>query len=303
MGSRGDSELLCEMPGVTRDALPVHRVSVDGFWMDATELTNADFARFVGATGYVTVAERAPTAQELPDVPPELLVAGAAVFTPTTAKVSLGSPTEWWRYQDGASWRRPNGPGSSVAGKERYPAVHIAYADAEAYARWANKRLPTEAEWEFAARGGLTGKLYAWGDELHPGNVPMANTYQGDFPSRDTAEDGYAGLAPVGSFAPNAYGLYDVSGNAWEWVADWYRPDYYNELARQGGVARNPRGPEASLDPDEPGTLKRVQRGGSFLCSEQYCTRYLVGARGRGEVSTAANHVGVRFARGSGPGR
>jgi sulfatase modifying factor 1 len=296
-----DSETLCELPGVTQDALPVHRVSVDGFWMDATELTNAEFARFVKATGYVTVAERTPTPEELPGVPRELLVAGSAVFTPAAAPVPLEDPNRWWRYENGASWRHPNGPGSGITGKERHPAVHIAYPDAEAYARWAHKRLPTEAEWEFAARGGLAGKLYAWGDDLHPGGAAMANTYQGEFPSRDAAEDGYAGLAPVASFAPNAYGLYDVAGNAWEWVADWYRADYYAELARAGGVARNPRGPAASLDPVEPGTPKRVQRGGSFLCSDQYCTRYLVGARGRGEVSTAGNHVGVRLARDAKP--
>jgi sulfatase modifying factor 1 len=301
MGSRVDSETLCEMAGVTQDALPVHRVSVNGFWMDATELTNAEFARFVNATGYVTIAERTPTPEELPGVPPELLVAGSAVFTPAAGPVPLHDPNQWWRYEDGASWRRPGGPNSSIIGKDRYPAVHIAFADAEAYARWAKKRLPTEAEWEFAARGGLTGKLYAWGDELHPSGAPMANTYQGQFPSRDSAEDGFAGLAPVASFAPNGYGLYDVAGNAWEWVGDWYRPDYYAQLARtaqhERGVTRNPRGPESSLDPAEPGTLKRVQRGGSFLCSDQYCTRYLVGARGRGEVATAGNHVSVRFAR------
>lgn len=295
MGSRGDSETLCELPGVTRDALPVHRVYVDGFWMDATELTNAQFAKFVAATRYVTVAERTPTAEELPGVPEELLVEGSAVFTPPTARVSLDDPSQWWRYENGASWRRPTGPGSSIAGKERYPVVQLAYADAEAYARWAGKRLPTEAEWEFAARGGLTGKLYAWGDDLHPAGAAMANTYQGSFPNDDTAQDGFAGIAPVASFAPNGYGLYDVAGNVWEWVHDWYRADYYADLAR-GGLARNPQGPAASLDPAEPGVLKRVQRGGSFLCSEQYCTRYLVGARGRGEPATAANHVGVRLA-------
>jgi formylglycine-generating enzyme len=298
MGNRMDSETACE-PGVTRDALPVHRVYLDGFWMDATELTNREFARFAEATGYVTLAERAPTASALPGVPPELLVAGSAVFTPPVLPVPLEDPMQWWQYRSGASWRHPEGPGSSIAGKERYPVVHVAYADAEAYALWAGKRLPTEAEWEMAARGGLTAKLYAWGDDLHPEGRVMANTHQGHFPDEDTAKDGYAGLAPVASFAPNAYGLYDVAGNAWEWVSDWYRPDYYAELAR-GGVAHNPQGPSTPLDPVEPGTRKRVQRGGSFLCSEQYCTRYLVGARGRGELDSAGNHVGVRLARSAG---
>jgi formylglycine-generating enzyme required for sulfatase activity len=296
MGSRVDSETLCELPGVTQDALPVHRVYVDGFWMDATELTNAEFSRFVTATGYVTVAERTPTAAELPGVPEELLVKGSAVFTPSTARVSLEDPNRWWRYQNGASWRQPAGPGSDLAGKERYPVVQLAHADAEAYARWANKRLPTEAEWEFAARGGLAGKLYAWGDELHPGGATMANTYQGEFPSRDSATDGFAGLAPVASFPANGYGLYDVAGNAWEWVSDLYRSDYYAELAR-AGVARNPRGPAPAPGAPAPGSIERVQRGGSFLCSEQYCTRYLVGSRGRGEVNSTGNHIGVRLAR------
>lgn len=296
MGSRVDSETLCELPGVTQDALPVHRVYVDGFWMDATEVTNAEFARFVTATGYVTVAERKPTADELPGVPMELLVEGSAVFTPATAPVSLEDPNRWWRYQNGASWRRPAGPGSSLAGKERYPVVQLAHADADAYARWANKRMPTEAEWEFAARGGLAGKLYAWGDELHPNGAAMANTYQGEFPSQDSARDGFAGLAPVASFPANGYGLYDVAGNAWEWVSDVYRADYYAELA-PAGVARNPRGPSLALGAAAPGIIERVQRGGSFLCSEQYCTRYLVGARGRGEVSSTGNHIGVRLVR------
>jgi formylglycine-generating enzyme required for sulfatase activity len=296
MGSRADSEALCELAGTTRDALPVHRVYVDGFWLDATELTNAEFARFVSATGYVTIAERIPTPDELPGVPAELLVEGSAVFTPPATPVSLTDPGEWWRFRGGASWRHPEGPGSSIAGKERHPVVQLAFADAEAYASWAKKRLPTEAEWEFAARGGLTGKLYTWGDDWHPNGAAMANTYQGTFPDHDSAEDGFGGLAPVASFAPNAYGLYDMAGNAWEWVSDWYRPDYYAELAR-AGVARNPRGPAASLDPAEPGALKRVQRGGSFLCTDRYCTRYLVGARGRGEISSTGNHVGVRLAR------
>ena len=297
MGSHVESEAFCALPGVTRDALPVHRVYVDGFWMDATEVTNEDFERFVKATGYVTIAERTPTAAEFPGAPPENLVAGSTVFTPTAMPVSLHDHFQWWRYQKGASWRQPLGPGSPIRGRERYPVVQVAYDDAEAYAKWAGKRLPTEAEWEFAARGGLTGKLYAWGDDLRQGGAVAANIYQGTFPVKDTSDDGFAGVAPVASFAANGYGLHDVAGNVWEWVSDWYRPDYYAQLAASGPVARNPRGPESSHDPAEPGVKKRVHRGGSFLCTDQYCTRYMVGTRGRGEVGPATNHVGFRLVK------
>jgi formylglycine-generating enzyme len=297
MGSHVESESLCALPGVTRDALPVHRVRVDGFWMDATEVTNDDFARFVRATGYVTIAERTPTAQEFPGAPLESLVAGSVVFTPTTAAVRLDDHSQWWRYQRGASWRHPEGPASTIDDRGRYPVVHLGYDDAVAFATWAGKRLPTEAEWEFAARGGLAGKLYAWGDDFRRGDGALANTYQGRFPASDSAGDGFAGLAPVASFAANGYGLHDVAGNVWEWVSDWYRPDYYEQLAAAGGVAHNPRGPASSFDPAEPGAKKRVQRGGSFLCTDQYCTRYMVGTRGRGEISSGSNHVGVRLVR------
>jgi formylglycine-generating enzyme required for sulfatase activity len=282
---------------VTRDALPVHRVYVDGFWMDTTELTNEDLAKFIKATGYVTIAERTPTAAEFPGAPPENLVAGSTVFTPAVKAAPLDDHYRWWRYQKGADWRHPEGPGSTIRGREKYPVVHIGYDDALAYANWAGKRLPTEAEWEFAARGGLTGKLYAWGDDFRRGERASANTYQGQFPIRDTGADGFAGPAPVASFAPNGYGLYDVAGNVWEWVSDWYRPDYYATLGATGTVARNPKGPEAPFDPAEPGVKKRVHRGGSFLCTDQYCTRYMVGTRGRGEVSTGSNHLGARLVR------
>lgn len=294
MGSTVESESLCGLPGVTRDALPVHRVSVDGFWMDANELTNEEFEKFVRATAYVTVAERTPTKEEFPSAPAENLVAGSTVFTPTKETVALDNYYQWWRYQPGANWRHPEGPQSTINGKGKFPVVQISYDDAVAYAKWAGKRLPTEAEWEFAARGGLTGKLYPWGDDFRPRNRAMANTYQGKFPVKDSGEDGFANLAQVASFAPNGYGLYDVAGNAWEWTSDWYRPDYYAELAKTG-IARNPKGPESPNDPTEPGSRKRVQRGGSYLCTDEYCSRYMVGTRGKGEVSTASNHLGARF--------
>jgi formylglycine-generating enzyme required for sulfatase activity len=297
MGSDVAGESLCALPGVTRDAQPVHRVYVDGFWMDRTEVTNAQFAAFVRATRYVTVAERTPTKEEFPTAPPENLVAGSTVFTPTAGPVPLDDYFQWWRYQKGASWRHPEGPGSDLAGKESYPVVHVAYSDAAAYAKWAGKRLPTEAEWEFAARGGLTGRTYAWGDELKPGGRWMANIYEGRFPVRDDGEDGFAGIAPVAQFPPNGYGLYDVAGNVWEWVSDWYRPDTFARLAAAGGVARNPQGPDTPYDPAEPSEKKRVHRGGSFLCTDQYCTRYMVGTRGKGEVSTGSNHLGFRCAK------
>src|SRR5262245_23244395 len=297
MGSALESESLCQMPGMTRDASPIHRVYVDGFWMDTTELTNEQFARFTAATGYVTIAERTPTAEDYPTALPENLVAGSTVFTPTTKPVPLDNHYRWWRYQKGANWRHPEGPESDIKGRGNFPVVQIAYDDAVAYAKWAGKRLPTEAEWEFAARGGLTGKLFAWGDEFHPAGKTMANTYQGKFPVNDTGQDGFPGLAPVASFAPNSYGLYDVAGNVWEWVSDWYRPDYYAQLAATREVAHNPQGPESSFDPTEPGEKKRVQRGGSFLCTDEYCSRYVMGTRGKGEVSTGSNHLGVRLVK------
>jgi len=281
------------------DTRPIHRVSVDPFWMDATEVTNEQFAAFVKATGYVTVAEKKPTREEFPGAPEENLVAGSVVFTPVPQAVPLDDHYRWWSYVRGASWRHPLGPASDLKGREKLPVVHVAYEDAEAYARWAKKRLPTEAEWEFAARGGLSGKLYPWGDELKPGGRWAANIYEGRFPVKDaeSGEDGYVGLAPVAQFPPNAYGLYDVAGNAWEWVSDWYRPDYYATLASAGGVARNPGGPASSYDPAEPDQPKRVHRGGSFLCTEQYCTRYMLGTRGKGEVRTGSNHLGFRCVR------
>ena len=278
----------------TIDARPIHRVYVDGFFMDKTDVTNAEFAKFVKETGYITVAERKPNAADFPGAPPENLVAGSVVFSPPDHDVSLNDHLQWWGYIPGADWRHPLGPGSDIKGKDNYPVVQVAYEDAEAYAKWAHKRLPTEAEWEFAARGGLAGKPFVWGDEFRPNGKWMANTHQGHFPTKDTGADGYIGIAPVARYPANNYGLYDMAGNVWQWTSDWYRPDYYQQLAALGGVARNPKGPESPYDPTEPSERKKVHRGGSFLCTDQYCSRYIVGTRGKGEVSTGTNHLGFR---------
>jgi sulfatase modifying factor 1 len=296
MGSDAEAESICSLPGITQDAIPIHRVYVDGFWMDETEVTNRQFAAFVKETGYVTVAEKKPTEEEFPSAPPENLIAGSTVFAPTPEPVPLNNYFQWWNYLAGADWRHPTGPESNLTGREDYPVVQVAYEDAEAYARWAGKRLPTEAEWEFAARGGNAGDLYAWGNELLVDGKFQANIYQGEFPveGEDTGADGFQGIGPVKQYAANPFGLYDVGGNVWEWTSDWYRSDYYKTLASRGGVARNPQGPETPFDPAEPTEKKRVHRGGSFLCTDLYCTRYMVGTRGKGEVRTASNHVGFR---------
>jgi sulfatase modifying factor 1 len=267
------------------DARPVHRVYVDPFFMDESEVTNAQFKAFVKATGYITIAERKPTAEEFPGAPEENLVAGSVVFTPPAGKVRLDNFYQWWSYVKGANWKHPSGESSSIEGKDNYPVVQVCWEDAAAYAKWAGKRLPTEAEWEFAARGNTAGELYPWGNNFKPGDQWMANIFQGSFPDSDIGTDGYIGLAPVKQFAPNAFGLY-----CWEWCADWYDVKYY----QQQGVQHNPRGPQQANDPQEPGVKKKVQRGGSFLCTDQYCTRYMVGTRGKGEWRSGADHLGFR---------
>lgn len=275
------------------DARPVHPVTVDPFWLDVHEVTNAQFAAFVRATGYVTVAERPLKPADFPGVPAEKLVPGAAVFSPPAQAVDLHNTLVWWQYVPGANWRHPLGPASSLAGKDQEPVVQVCYEDAAAYARWAGKRLPTEAEWEFAARGGrAAATAYYWGRELKPKGRWVANIFQGDFPHRNAREDGFGAVAPVQHFPANAYGLYDLEGNVWEWCSDLYRPDYYAK-----SPTRNPAGPAASYDPEEPGTVKHVQRGGSFLCSDQYCNRYKAGSRGKGETSSASNNLGFRCAK------
>jgi len=279
------------------DAKPWHPVYVDAYWMDKTEVTNEQFAWFAKDTGCITVAARRPRAEDFPGAPPQNLVAGSVVFTPPKRAVALNNHFQWWNYAHGANWRHPEGPGSDIKKRINQPMVHIAYEDAVAYRKWAGKRLPTEAEFEFASRGGLDRRRYDWGDEFMPGGKPMANTFQGHFSDTNTGEDGYLGTAPVGSFPANGYALFDMAGNVWEWTSDWYRPDYYQTLAASGEVAVNPTGPADGFDPSEPGVRKRVQRGGSFLCTDQYCARYMAGGRGKGEPDTGTNHLGFRCVR------
>jgi sulfatase modifying factor 1 len=274
------------------DAHPEHLVEVDGFWLDKHEVTNSEFARFVEATGYRTIAEQPLDPAQFPGVPVEDLKPGSIVFSPPPGDVPLDDHLVWWRYVPGANWRHPEGPDSTIADRPTHPVVHIAWHDAVAYAAWADKRLPTEAEWELAARGGLDRQRYCWGNELRQGTDWRANIWQGRFPNQNTAADGFRATAPVGSYPANGYGLFDMAGNVWEWCADWYRPDYYLH-----SPARNPQGPDSSFDPQEPDQQKRVQRGGSFMCSDLYCTRYVPGSRGKGEPTSAAGHIGFRCAR------
>lgn len=293
----GKFEMGCGDECPMEDAKPVHTVEMDAFLMDATPVTNAEFAKFVDASNYKTVAEKPPKAADYPGVPKENLLAGSAVFSP--ADVSLLNPYAWWRFTPGAYWRHPTGAKSPDAAKAHpdHPVTHVAWEDAAAYCKWAGKDLPTEAQFEYAARGGLVRKKYAWGDELKPGGKWVANIFQGKFPKKDSGEDGYKGLSPVTAFPKNGYGLYDMAGNVWQWTKDWYRPDTYEKRVKAGGPIRNPQGPSDSVDPSEPGTQKRVQRGGSYLCSDQYCIRYLVGSRGRGTPDSSASNLGFRCVR------
>jgi len=275
-----------------QDEHPVHEVTVDGFWMDQTEVTNEQFDHFVRATSYVTIAERKPSAKDYPDVPPDKLVAGSVVFSPPPNVTSFDNAYIWWSYVAGANWRHPEGPDSELKGREKHPVVHICWDDAQAYAKWAGKRLPTEAEWEYAARGGLQREPYCWGKEQVPDGKWKANIWQGRFPNENTLSDGFRTTAPVGSFPPNGFGLHDMSGNIWEWCQDWYLPDYY-----ASSPAKNPPGPRKSFDPNEPGVAKRVQRGGSFLCSDLYCVGYRPAARMKASPDTGLSHSGFRCVR------
>jgi formylglycine-generating enzyme len=276
---------------------PAHVVAVDGFWIDEYAVTNADFTAFVTATGHVTFAERAPNPSFYPDAAPELLTAGSTVFRKPEQPVA-GDIAAWWHYVPGADWRHPEGPASTIDGREREPVVHVAFADAVAYAAWAGKDLPTEAEWEFAARGGLDGAVYCWGDEFIPAGQYMANTWQGEFPWRNLARDGFHGRAPVGSFPPNGYGLYDMAGNVWQWTKDWYSAGHSPNAGKPCCAAANPE-PGATAkrhDPVQPGApaASKVIKGGSYLCAPNYCRRYRPAARHPQAIDTTTDHIGFR---------
>ena len=286
---------------------PAHRVRVDGFWMDDHPVTNAEFERFVAATGYVTTAEKAPDWEELKQqVPPgtpkpdaSVLVPGSAVFVPPRGPVPLTDVSAWFQWTPGASWRHPEGPASSIDSRTAHPVVHVSWDDAAAYATWAGKALPTEAEWEFAARGGLEGKRFNWGDDERPGDRHMANTFQGDFPYRQTAEDGFSGTSPVKSFPANGYGLYDMAGNVWEWTSDWYEPRGSDPAVKSCCLSSvNPRitSPEKSYDPRQPQFRipRKVVKGGSHLCAPNYCFRYRPAARQPQMIDTGMGHIGFR---------
>jgi formylglycine-generating enzyme required for sulfatase activity len=280
------------------DEYPAHKVKLDGFWMDATEVTNEQFQQFIEATGYITTAELKPKWEELktqlppgtPKPPDSLLIAASMVFTPVETD-NLFDWSQWWRWVKDANWKQPQGPGSTIENKPTHPVVQVSWNDAMAYLDWAGKRLPTEAQWEFAARGGLHQKLYPWGDKKDISSC--GNTWQGKFPEINTIEDGYFNTAPVKSYEANGYGLYDMAGNVWEWTADWYNVRYYAECAEKELVV-NPTGAEKPLDPRQPYMPQRVQRGGSFLCNESYCSSYRASARMHSSKDTGQDHVGFR---------
>lgn len=277
---------------------PVHRVTVDGFLIDRTPVTNRQFRAFVQATGHVTMAERAPDPRDYPGALPHMLRAGSLVFNPPNHPVSLDDWSQWWTFRFGAIWRKPYGPGSSIKGLDDHPVVHIAYADAEAYATWAGKSVPTEAEWEFAARGGLDGAEFAWGDVLEPDGRRMANFWHGEFPVRNLSPRAYKRTTPVGSFPPNGYGLVDMIGNVWEWTSDWYTPKHPDDAPKACCIPENPRGGrvEDSFDSYQPQIRipHRVLKGGSHLCAPNYCRRYRPAARHAQPVDTSTSHVGFR---------
>jgi formylglycine-generating enzyme required for sulfatase activity len=275
---------------------PPHRVTVGAFWMDRYTVTNKEFRRFVDATGYVTLAEKPANPDDYPGAQPQMLAPSSVLFRKAAGPVDLRNPYNWWIYVAGADWRHPRGPGSSLQGLWDHPVVHVAYEDAEAYARWAGKELPTEAEWEFAARGGLDGAQYSWGDELTPGGKPHANTWQGEFPWQNLLEDGFEWTAPVGTFPANGYGLHDMAGNVWEWTTDWYQE--HAKIEHACCTIDNPRGGgrDESFDPRTPGVKipRKVMKGGSYLCAPNYCRRYRPAARMAQGVDTSTCHLGFR---------
>jgi formylglycine-generating enzyme required for sulfatase activity len=277
---------------------PAHRVTVDGFWIDCTPVTNREFRKFVNATGYVTFAEIPPKAEDYPGALPHMLYAGSLVFAPPNRPVDLRNWSQWWKFLRGADWRHPNGRNSTITGLHNHPVVHVAYCDALAYARWAGKDLPTEAEWEFAARGGLDGAEFAWGEEFMPGNRHMANTWQGTFPHENLALDRYPRTSPVTAFPPNGYGVSDMIGNVWEWTADWWSAEYEADAPKACCIPENPRGgrEDQSYDPCQPHIRipRKVLKGGSHLCAPNYCRRYRPAARHAEPVDTSMSHVGFR---------
>lgn len=285
------------------DEYPKHKVSVDSFYMDITEVTNAQFQKFVDATGYVTTAERKPDWEELkksvppgtPKPPDSVLVAASLVFQPSNGPVDLNNYSQWWNWVAGADWKHPEGPGSTIKGKENFPVVHVSWDDAMAYCKWSGKRLPTEAEWEYAARGGLINNIYPWGNEHVNSGAPKANSWEGKFPYLNEQKDGFIKYAPVKTFNCNRYGLFDMAGNVWEWCSDWYDYNYYQSLENR--TTNNPKGPTKSYDPDDPYTPKRSLRGGSFLCNDSYCSGYRVARRMKSSPDTGLEHTGFRCVR------
>ncbi len=283
------------------DEYPKHRVKVSSFWMDEHEVTNKQFKQFVDETAYVTIAEKdidwTVLRTQLPPGTPKphdsLLVAGSMVFTPPGHSVDLNDYSQWWTWTKGASWKHPKGPDSSIEGLENHPVVHICYNDAIAYCKWAGKRLPTEAEWEYAARGGLENKIYPWGDEHIENGLPKANSWQGHFPETNIQTDGFFATSPVESYSPNGYGLFDMAGNVWEWTSDWYDMNYYRTL-QENKVTINPKGPQKSCNSRNQREKSKTIRGGSFLCNDSYCSSYRVAARMPGEVDTGMSHTGFR---------
>ena len=271
---------------------PIHRVSVDAFWIDEHPVTAGDYRRFVRETGYTTVAERPLEPADYPDADPELLVPGSLVFRKTTGPVSLNDFRNWWEYVPGAYWKKPAGAGSTINGRDQHPVVQVAYEDAEAYATWAGKSLPTEAEWEYAARGGLDGARFTWGQDEVPNGTRLANTWQGDFPWRNSKDDGFEGTSPVASFAANGYGLYDMCGNVWEWTSDFFRLQHTDEVERSCCVPGN--NPRVSSPQSAEPIPRRVIKGGSHLCAPNYCLRYRPAARQGEAVDTSTGHIGFR---------
>ncbi|MHA3771835.1 formylglycine-generating enzyme family protein [Verrucomicrobiota bacterium sgz303538] len=307
--SGGEFTMGSELPGTRRNEQPAHKVTVDGFWIDAHDVTNAEFRKFVEATGYKTTAERPVDWEEIkkqvppgtPKPPAEMLLPGSLVFTPPAGVVDLREMNAWWQWVHGADWRHPEGPGSNIEGRDDHPVVQVSWYDAVAYAKWAGKRLPTEAEWEFAACGGLQGKRFAWGDEFKPGGKFMANTWTGKFPYQNTKEDGFERTSPVKSFPPNGYGLFDMGGNVWNWTSDLYRADAHLLMAKEPSC-HNPQGPTTTWNPGHPNQgEERVTKGGSFLCHIDYCESYRPAARRGTPPDTGMSHIGFRCAKSATP--